>query len=233
MGSTTVYCQWMDDGVVSMPDTLLYFGMNNNTVSDPRTDSGSAALLAELVDLHHDYLFCYARRYFRDEERVEVVVQETYLAAAEGIDSFEFRATARTWLTGILRHKIIDAIRGEERERRTFVASEPEDDTSPLFDSRGHWTAECGPQHWREDPDLVLSQKEFLGVADSCLKKLPERLRQVFLLREREEISSEDLCTQLSITPANLRVLLYRARLNLQSCLQRFWFMKTSTDEGL
>ena len=68
------------------------------------------------VAQHRDYLYRYALLHLRDESRAEDVVQETLLAAVEGKERFSGRSSLRTWLTGILKHKIVDVFRRQARE---------------------------------------------------------------------------------------------------------------------
>ena len=168
------------------------------------------------------YLLRVARLQLRDEALAEAVVQETLLAALSG-SGFSGKSSLRTWLTGILKHKIVDAIR---RKSRTPAMSSLEDecqidDFDALFDATGHW--ENPPASWG-DPESDLSRKEFFDVMDFCLDKLPPNTARVFVMREVLELSSEEICKELTITANNLWVILYRARMSLRECLEMNWF---------
>jgi len=166
------------------------------------------------------YLLRYATLQLRDAHAAEDAVQETLLAALAGEASFAGRSNLRTWLTGILKHKIIDAIRRMSRE--TTSASEEEFDA--LFDQRGHWIEM--PQAW-PDPDACLDQKQFFKVLEECLDKLPAKTSRAFMMREHMGFETGDICKELAITPTHCWVLLHRARLALRLCLETNWFGKT------
>ena len=171
------------------------------------------------VEGERAYLLRYATLQLRDAAAAEDAVQETLLAALAGEASFGGRSNLRTWLTGILKHKIVDAIRRTSRE--TTALSEDEFDA--LFDERGHWIEM--PQAW-PDPDAALDQKEFLRVLEDCLAKLPAKTSQAFMLREHMGLETTEICKELAVTPTHVWVLLHRARHALRLCLEMNWFGK-------
>jgi RNA polymerase sigma-70 factor (ECF subfamily) len=169
------------------------------------------------------YLLRYAAMELRNREVAEDCVQEALLAALSAPASFEGRSNLRTWLTGILKHKIVDAIRRQSRERPVEGAEENLEDLDALFDETGHWADR--PQPW-EDPDGALHQKQFLAALEACLAGLPARTAQVFMLREHLGLETAEICKDLGITSTNCWVLLYRARMLLRECLEKNWFRK-------
>lgn len=174
------------------------------------------------VDDHGDALFRYALTRLRDRSAAEDTVQETFLAALNSGKAFSGRSSMRTWLVGILKHKIVDHVR---KESRTGPIEEmlPEDGLdAKLFDTGGHWRT--GLRDWEVRPDQILERKEFAEVLNGCLGKLPAKPGTAFCLREMENQSTEEICKVLTVTPTNLWVLLHRARLQLQECLDRNWF---------
>ncbi|RIL09036.1 MAG: hypothetical protein DCC75_07475, partial [Proteobacteria bacterium] len=178
--------------------------------------------LNRLVDSESDYLYRYALRHFRSEEIARELVQEVFLAALESQHRFQGNSTPRTWLTSILKFKIIDRIRRKSKESPIALKNE-DDDLTKFFDQHEHWRIETGPLPWGAPAEEVLTQKQFLGKLDECLAKLPERFKSVFLLREIEEIDVEEICKTFEITATNLRVILHRARLLLRDCLHGNW----------
>jgi RNA polymerase sigma-70 factor, ECF subfamily len=162
------------------------------------------------------YLLRYATLQLRDAAAAEDAVQETLLAALAGEASFAGRSNLRTWLTGILKHKIVDAVRRMSREPTL-----PEEDFDALFDERGHWIEM--PQAWA-DPDAALDQKAFFKVLEECLGKLPAKTSQAFMLREHMGLETAEICKELSVTPTHVWVLLHRARMALRMCLEMNWF---------
>jgi RNA polymerase sigma-70 factor (ECF subfamily) len=173
------------------------------------------------VERERAYLLRYASLQLRDPHTAEDAVQETLVAALAGEASFAGRSNLRTWLTGILKHKIIDAIRRSSRE-----AALPEPDTAEfeaLFDQTGHWIDPPGP--WT-DPDAALEQKRFFAALEACLERLPQKIAQAFMMREHLGLETGEICKELAITPTHCWVLLYRARMALRECLTKEWFGK-------
>lgn len=190
----------------------------------PKISSNKTDLsIDQLVDEHYDYLYRYAFRYFRSPERAEDLVQETFLAATGALKRFEGGSSPRTWLLSILRHKIMDVMREKNREDPLDVDAIDNRDLN-LFDESGHWRVDTGPSNWGRSPDSLLKEKEFLNVLHACLGKIPQVIRQVFLLREMEGFDRAEISEKLNLTSSNVGVLLHRVRLSLQRCLQFNWF---------
>lgn len=167
------------------------------------------------------YLLRYATLQLRDADRAEDCVQETLLAALAGAAGYDGRSSLRTWLTGILKHKIVDAIRHSSRE--PTMALGPEGDESEfdgLFDPRGHWAE--APSPW-ERPEGALERSQFLAALEACLEQLPARTARAFMMREHMGLETEEICKELGITPTNCWVMLYRARMALRLCLEQTW----------
>lgn len=180
--------------------------------------------LAIEFETHRRYLLRVARLELRDAELAEDVVQETLVAALAGRDGFSSRSSVRTWLTGILRHKIVDAIRQRQRQPRAFASLDEEvdvDDFDAMFRDDGHW--EAPPADWG-DPEQALARREFMDVLELCLEKLPPNTARVFVMREVLELTTDEICKELTITANNLWVILYRARMALRACVEQHWF---------
>lgn len=186
---------------------------------------------ASWVDQHGDYLFRYAVVRLRDESLAEDCVQEALLSAIQALASYGGKATERTWLTGILKHKIIDHFRKHSRE----VPLDPsETDISvfdPLFERDDefvdHWHDSLSPRTWRRSPDEALQENEFFGVLQGCMSKLPERVASVFTLREMNGLDTDEICEILAVSSSNFWVMMHRARMALRRCIEINWFMKT------
>jgi RNA polymerase sigma-70 factor, ECF subfamily len=174
------------------------------------------------VEGERAYLMRYASLQLRDGHAAEDAVQETLLAALAGEAGFGGRASLRTWLTGILRHKIVDAIRRMSRET-ALAADDPAAELEALFDARGHWLQ--APAAW-SDPDASLEQAQFFAALEQCLARLPARTAQAFMMREHLGFATEEICKELAITPTHCWVLLHRARSALRECLDTNWFGK-------
>ena len=177
------------------------------------------------VESLRPYLLRYATLQLRDAAAAEDAVQEALLAALAGEARFAGRSNLRTWLTGILKHKIVDTIRRQGRER---LVPNLEEEGEPaefdaLFDRRGHW--EEAPDAWQQ-PEGALGQKQFLAALEACLRALPARTAQAFMMREHLGLDTDEICKELEITPTHLWVMLYRARMALRQCLEMNWFGK-------
>ncbi|MDX8402701.1 MAG: sigma-70 family RNA polymerase sigma factor [Mariprofundaceae bacterium] len=178
------------------------------------------------LEEHGDYLYRFAFARLRDEEAAAEMVQETLLAAWRGRAGFKGEASVRTWLTGILKYKIIDHIRRQIRDRD--LADELENDpTSAFFDASGHWADH--PRPWRDDPARLCEDAHFRETLDRCLEGLPEKQRLAFGMREIGGDDTPTICKALDITPTHLHVLIHRARLALRKCLEIHWFGRNET----
>ncbi len=179
--------------------------------------------VAEL-DVHRRYLQRVAELQLRDRELAADVVQETLLAALAAHERFTGASSVKTWLTGILKHKIVDAIRQRQRQPIPLAGLDEEadlEDFDALFKSNGAW--ETPPAEWG-DPEAALAERQFFDVMDFCLERLSPNTARAFMMREVMELTSEEICKELAITPNNLWVILYRARMALRRCLEQNWF---------
>lgn len=171
---------------------------------------------------HGDYLYRYALARLRDPHQAEDAVQDTLLAALAG-SGFAGKSSPRTWLTGILKHKIMDQFRRQQREAPLEAPDEVAADDPGMeefFQDDGHWAEQ--PHAWRE-PGTLLQQNQFLQVLQECMDRLPSKLARIFMLREIEESDNEEICKELEISPTNAWVMLYRARMGLRKCLEMNW----------
>ena len=175
------------------------------------------------LELYGDYLFRYALLRLRNRAAAEDAVQDTLLAGIKGFERFDGRVEVKYWLRGILRNKIVDSIRASvkqsnitEREREQIDPPE-----NWLFKYAGIPGRE--PASWGFDPSAAFQQEEFWKVFHSCVSKLGSRQRQAFILRELEDVSSEEVCKLMDISPNNLWVIIHRARKQLKLCLQKNW----------
>jgi RNA polymerase sigma-70 factor (ECF subfamily) len=168
---------------------------------------------------HGTVLYRYALMHLRDSHRAEEVVQETLLAALQA--RFSGDASVRTWLFGILKHKIIDQFRRDAREApldQPQAVADPDAGDEDNFTEAGHWRNR--PASWG-NPEQMLESCQFWQILQRCLDYLPERHARLFMLREVMENSTEEICQELNITPTNLWTLLHRARLALRQCLEK------------
>jgi RNA polymerase sigma-70 factor, ECF subfamily len=188
---------------------------------------GSLSDPEKWVEEHGDYLFRCALLRVRDQVIAEDLVQETLLAALQARERFAGQSSERTWMIGILKHKIIDRFRKDVREQPAEdpqrMTEIPEEDET--FDKDGHWRLDqTAPMDWPDHPGAVLERKQFWESLRRCLTTLPPNMAQVFTLRELDELESDAICTTLHISSSNLWVLLHRARKQLRQCLEVNFF---------
>ncbi len=179
------------------------------------------------LDSHGDCLYRYALLRVRVPELAAELVQETFLEALRGWEGFAGRSSERTWLVGILRHRIVDHLRRTARERAASGESSSGPIDDPAFDARGHWRAM--PGSWRGDPVSILETREFWDVFGVCLSRLPRSLADAFFLREVDGLSADETRELLKISTNSLWTRLHRARSLLRDCLQLNWFGEHST----
>lgn len=180
------------------------------------------------VDRHGDYLYRYALARVRRGEAAEDLVQEALLAAWRGRAKFDGRASERSWLTAILKRKVIDWLRAVVRERDRTAAAD--DWADRQFTASGKWRQ--GPDEWSSDAPISPAERaEFWVTLDGCASRLPARLRDAFVLWHLDERPGDEVCRAMRVTPNNLWVMLHRARLRLWRCLSRNWYGDERRDD--
>ncbi len=177
----------------------------------------------EWVTRHGNYLYRFALTRLRRPDLAENAVQETFLAALKAHKTFAGRSSERTWLTGILKHKIYDHFRRHAREIDVSdLIDEDQQTVDSFYDHTGR--PHHPPTEWIPNPREVSKSKEFWEVLERCLKKLPLPTAHAFMMREIEKMTTQQICKNLNITATNLWVMLHRARLQLRACLEDNWF---------
>jgi RNA polymerase sigma-70 factor (ECF subfamily) len=141
----------------------------------------------------------------------EDLVQDVFTTFLERLDRFEGRSQLRTWLFGILHHKVMERRRASRNDDRT----DPIDETfESRFDKSGKWVRPP------EDIERLMLSKEIGGLIQGCMDELPANQRGAFVLREVEGIETAEICKILSVTVTNFGVLMHRARVRLRECLE-------------
>lgn len=176
---------------------------------------------SDWVEAYGDYLFNFAVGQVRDASVAEDLVQDTFLAALKSHDRFTGQSSERTWLVGILRHKLCDYLRRACRERAVRLDPGPTPRDEEGRDDTVLWlhdvAAECQSASHRLELD------EFRANLETALGKLPPRVAQVFQLYEMEERPNREVCQRLNISESNLWVMLHRARKQLRAQLMGWW----------
>lgn len=180
---------------------------------------------AARVEALRPQLMRFARSQLRNEAWAEDAVSDTLLAALEKPQAFAGGSQLKTWLVGILKHKLVDQLRRHAREATVLSADDEAEVDEALFDDTGHWREM--PEAWGQ-PEAALRERQFLEVLELCVEQLPVTQGRVFMMREWLELSTDEICKELQISSTNLWVLLHRARLRLRECLQGRWFHGTA-----
>ncbi|WP_316821737.1 sigma-70 family RNA polymerase sigma factor [Pedobacter gandavensis] len=172
-----------------------------------------------------DYLYNYAFMRVNDKEEAQDLVQETFLAALEKTKNFEGKSTEKTWLTAILKYKIIDHYRKKSSGliSKNLVLEEENIQTDFFNQDDGHWKPPHEPKEFPAQQPEPLQHQEFHKVLNSCMKKLPDLWFAVFSMKHIDEEETTVICTQLKVSPSNFWVIIHRAKLSLRACLQKYW----------
>lgn len=177
------------------------------------------------------HLFAYALQRVGDHQHAEDLVQECLVTAWRKRDSFERASTLSTWLFGIMKFKVLDHHRASNRTptQRTACPSPDLDDDAmsnpldQLFNAAGAWKVDptYGLEMLNESPDASAHRTDVMEWVRRCLRRLPERLRLLFILREMDDLPVPEAAAAAGVTPGSAAVLLTRARHQLRACLQQ------------
>ncbi|TBO43586.1 sigma-70 family RNA polymerase sigma factor [Pedobacter kyonggii] len=177
------------------------------------------------VNKYADYLFSYAVFRINDQEQAQDLVQETFLAALERQEKFEGRSSEKTWLTAILKNKIVDVYRSRSSGlSKEIIQADIERSDEDFFDQNdGHWNDQHRPAKLGIETSDALENKEFERILKACMDKLPALWLSVFSMKHIDEETTELICSELKISSSNFWVIIHRAKVNLRSCLQKNW----------
>ncbi|QDT00754.1 sigma-70 family RNA polymerase sigma factor [Adhaeretor mobilis] len=225
---TLAYCR-DDNGAIGpqgKPIHYVFAVRHEDAVIEELTNKiGGKLSPASWVAEHGDFLYRYALSRLRDGDAAEEVVQESFVAALRHVEQYSATGSERAWLLGILKRKIIDLVRA--RNRTASLSSEDSTDPSEaLFDRSGSWRKEIRNAGFA--PLDSLESEDFWRILRTCLDTLPSRHADVFVLREVDELDTEEICKELEVTASNLWVILHRARLKLSMCMKTRWLQDAS-----
>jgi RNA polymerase sigma-70 factor (ECF subfamily) len=174
------------------------------------------------TDDYGDSLYAFALARIGDASLAEDLVQDTFLAGIAAIGRFRRESSLLTWLTGILRRKIADELRFRRRRSVEQSAEIDRSTSRNSFNRRGKWAQTITA--WRVDPQEIAQTREFWESFEKCIAELPHILAAAFRLRQLDGLKTQEVCSTLQISDANLAVRMHRARLSLRDCLERNWF---------
>jgi RNA polymerase sigma-70 factor (ECF subfamily) len=185
------------------------------------TAAAPAVSIGRAVAEHRAYLVRFARQRLQDAALVEDVVQDTIVAALQGAAQFEGKASARTWLTGILLRRIADVVRREARTPRApFEAAQSEHPDAAPPDADATWH-DAGGGAWIDplDPQRLLESRQVIDRIESALGELPPLAARIVALREFDGLSNDETARRLGMEPAAVSLALHRARSTLRKAL--------------
>ena len=189
----------------------------------------TSKIVTSWVEAWSDKMYSWTLYKTNSKETAEDLVQETFMIAFQSFNKFEGKSDPKTWLFGILNHKIADHFRKvyrhpvlNESDRNPEAGK---DFLDTFFDADGSWIKEQKPKAWDEDSPLP-DNPEFLKALQGCLSKLPSNWFAAINLKYLEEKKGEIICQELGVTPTNFWQILHRSKLKLRKCLEVHWFKK-------
>lgn len=185
-------------------------------------DKKHEQLATEWVNHYSDQLLGFALSRLKDEHLAKDLVQETFISAWKNIEQYNGEASVKTWLTTILKNKIIDHYR-KASTRLTDSLISQEEAQDAFFDAAGHWSKTHYPKDFAMDAGSTIEKKEFLQILTDCRKKLKSIQDAVFSLKYLDGVDSETICKELNISPSNYWVLIHRTKVQLRSCIEINW----------
>ena len=153
-----------------------------------------------------------ARRILRNEEDANDAVQDAFLSAFKGISQFKGQAQLGTWLHRIAVNAALMKLRSQRRKPEVSIS-----DLLPRFHEDGHAAEPTAP--WPNAAERALERKETRAFVRSAIDQLPENYRTVLLLRDIEELDTQETARQLSVSEAVVKTRLHRARQALRTLL--------------
>lgn len=175
------------------------------------------------IDNYADYLFNYAIARINDYDLVKDLIQETFLAGVKSAKNFEGKSSEKTWLTSILKRKIVDHYRkinskkGQAEVRVNFYSD---------GENEGNWIEDRVPQSWTDTSDKNIENEELSEQLNRCINNLPEKYAIAFRMKTIQNFETDDICNELDISSSNFWVIIHRARTQLRKCMEDNWFKK-------
>lgn len=175
------------------------------------------------AELYADYLYGFVLVRINNVEVAKDLVQETFLSALERVESFQGLSSEKTWLTAILKNKIVDVYRKKPFEFRNLLESSGAENQDFFDAADGRWIAKHSPvNNWDQQSD-ALQNKELQIILKECMAKLPPLWSSVFTMKHINDEASETIIKDLNLSSSNYWVIIHRAKVNLRSCLEKNW----------
>jgi RNA polymerase sigma-70 factor (ECF subfamily) len=175
------------------------------------------------VRAYADELYAFALKRIKDPELCKDLVQDTFVSAIRNLSTYQGSSSERTWLTSILKNKIIDSYRKKASHTIPGEHVSAEEDVDTFFEANGHWKTRHAPQSWAVEAVTPMEQEELTTVLEACMEKLPKTWGMVFRLKYVEEEDSDKIRKELDLSASNYWVIVHRAKLHLRACLEKNW----------
>ena len=179
-----------------------------------RLRGGDPQAFEVLVREYGGRMLATARRLVGTDEEARDVLQEAFLAAFRALDTFAGAARLSTWLHRIVINAALMRLRSRRRRREESI-----DGLLPRFDEEGRWAEPAS--HWDTSTDVLLERRETRAMVRKAIDRLPVNYRSVLLLRDIEELDTDETASLLGVTPNAVKTRLHRARQALRILLQR------------
>lgn len=177
-----------------------------------RLRAGEEAAFEELVRLAGPRLLAVARRMLDREEDAQDAVQEAFLSAFRSLDRFDERSRLTTWLHRIVVNACLMRLRAQRRRPERSI-----EDLLPEFLPDGH--QKNPSRSWKPAESAGIERDEVRALVRDKIEELPEPYRMILILRDIEELDTDETAAVLAISPAAVKTRLHRARQALRALL--------------
>ena len=155
-----------------------------------------------------------ARRFLKNECDAQDAVQEAFASAFRALDKFNGDAMLSTWLHRIVVNAALVQLRSKRRR-----GEQPLEKLLPRFDQDGEWIDD--PVTWTDTTETILERRDSREMVRRCIERLPEKYRSVLLLRDIEELDTDEAALSLAVSANTVKVRLHRARQALKTLIER------------
>ena len=176
--------------------------------------AGDEQAYETLVRTYGGRLLAIARRFVRNDEDAQDIVQAAYLNAFRSIHQFAGQCQIGTWLHRIVVNAALMTLRSRRRKPQASI-----DELLPAFLEDGHHIEQFS--NWSAGADELLEREQTRATVRACIDNLPDNYREILILRDIEDMSTDEVAKLLSMTPTAVKVRLHRARQALSTLLRR------------
>ena len=176
--------------------------------------AGDDQAFETLVRTFGGRMLAVARRFARNEQDAQDVVQSAYLSAFRALDRFEGQCLVSTWLHRIVVNTALMTLRSRRRKPEESI-----EELLPAFQDDGHHVEQFSD--WAAPADALLERRQTRATVRACIDQLPDNYREVLILRDIEELSTQEAADAMRMTPTAVKVRLHRARQALSTLLRR------------